>query len=142
MLELLSLIGLVVIVVLVLLLLRVRTSDRIDEMVKQRSTVSLIAGRAEYIEGMEHIPVVLSLTGKAIVYENPDMQAKLDLERIDEVEYSDELSTSHEVKHGKVLRLRSHGQTFEFILPTAEVPNWASNLPAHRMDEPGNVHAG
>jgi hypothetical protein len=134
-----TLVGVIVLVILVIVFIRRHSSDQTDAMMKKRAGEARIANRAEYVEGMANIPVALTLTATSLYYENPDLQARLDLDRIEEVEYDDELSTGHEVKDGKVLRLRSHGHTFEFILDLKSAPNWLRLLPPHRMGEPGNV---
>jgi hypothetical protein len=38
-----------------------------------------------------------------------------------------------------VLRLRSHGRAFEFVLDNAAAQSWCQRLPPHRMNEGGSV---
>jgi len=127
-------VGLVVLVALIVLFFRVRMKDLLDEYVKKRSAASRVCCRAEYVEGAERIPVALSLTNDTIYYENSDLQASLDLQNIDEVEYDDETTTGQSVV-GKALRLRSHGHAFEFILDANDARLWQTALPPHRLDE-------
>ena len=129
-----TVVGLVVLVALVVLFFRVRMKDLIEEHVKRRSAGSRVCSRAEFVEGIERIPVALALTDDTIYYENPDLQASLELRRIEEVEYDDETATGHNV-NGKALRLRSHGHTFEFVLNLENARKWETALPPHRIDE-------
>jgi len=80
---------------------------------------------------MEKIPVALSLAADALYYENPDLEASFELNRIDEIEYSEELATGrmHD-DNTLVLRLRSHGQAFEFLLDKPDSKKWMELLPA------------
>src|SRR5438552_395516 len=105
--------GLVVLVALVVLFLRVRMKDLVQEYVQRRTAASRLCSRADLVDGIARIPVALALTDDTIYYENPDLQASLELRRIEEVEYDDETATGHDVV-GTALRLRSHGHTFEF----------------------------
>ena len=135
-----TVVGLVVLIALVILFLRMRMKDLVDEFVKRRSASSRVASRANFVEGMDRIPVALALTEDTIYYENPDLQASLELQRIEEVEYDDETATGQSVV-GKALRLRSHGQTFEFILEANSARQWQMALPPHRIDEGPSAQA-
>ena len=77
-----TVVGLVVLVALIVLFLRIRMKDLVDEFVKRRSASSRVASRADFVEGIERIPVALALTDDTIYYENPDLQASLELQRI------------------------------------------------------------
>ena len=138
--SLLNIGGLILLAVLVVVFIRLRTGDKLDILAKKRKGEARLIDRADYVEGQTHFPVVLSLTDKAIFYENVDLAAHIDLERIDEVEYADELSTGKDI-HGTVLRLRSHGHTYEFVLDKKIASRWNEHLPVHRIDEPGDVHS-
>src|SRR5689334_21705721 len=129
-----TVVGLVVLVALVVLFLRIRMKDLVDEYVRRRTASSRVASRADFVEGIERIPVALALTDDTLFYENPDLQASLELQRIEEVEYDDETATGHHVA-GKALRLRSHGHTFEFLLDLETARKWQTALPPHRLDE-------
>lgn len=131
-----TIVGLVVLAGLIWLFFRTRTSDLIEEMLQKRKATSKLATLGEYVEGMEHIPVALALTDDAFYYENPDLQASFDLDRLDEIEYADELATGHSIPSGRrVLRMRSHGTTFEYLLPDAEAKRWMAALPPRRTGE-------
>lgn len=136
-----TVLGVAAIAGLVWWMLKRRSADQLDALLKQRHNSSKIAGMADYVEGMQHIPVVLALGESSVSYENIDLQAQLDIARIEEVEYDDELATGKDVPNGRVLRLRSHGHAFEFILPKSEAERWAAQLPAHRMENPSRAHA-
>ncbi len=133
-------VGLVLLVGLVVLLLRIRTRDLVDEYVKRRGASSRLSTRADYVEGMERIPVALALTADTIYYENPDLQASIDLARIDEIEYDDETATGQNVD-GKVVRVRSHGHAFEFVVDVESGRRWEAALPTHHVDDTGKVRA-
>ena len=137
-----TVVGLVVLAGLVLLFMRTRQQDLIADIIAKRKPSSKLAMRAEYVEGMQRIPVALSLTETALYYQNPDLDASLDLEQVEEVEYDrDELATGRTVPHGlTALRLRSHGHTFDFLLSAADAQQCAAAFPPHRADEP-TAHA-
>jgi len=136
----LSVVGVIAIVVLVWFLTRKLGEDKIEELLKKRRSGAKVSIKAEYVESRSRALVAMTLTDKTLFYENVDLEARLDLDRLEEVEYDDELFTGQSV-HGKVLRLRSHGQTFEFVLEPAHAKLLEDHLPPHRMDEPGDVHA-
>lgn len=138
-LAILTTLGILAVAVLTWFFLRTRSADLLEAIMMKRRSSSRIATRAEFVEGINHIPVALSLTDKSLFYENPDLEAQLELDRIEEVEYDNELAIGKGVDHGKVLRLRSHGHAFEFILAGNEADKWQNLLPPHRMS--GGSHA-
>jgi hypothetical protein len=129
-----TIVGLVVLAALVFVLMRVRSADRLDEMITKRRASSRLVSRAKFVEGIQNIPVLLSLGTDAIVYENPDLEATLELRNVEEVEYDDETATGHSVA-GKALRLRSHGHTFEFVVDPQTAQQWQAVLPPRRLDQ-------
>jgi hypothetical protein len=135
-----TVVGVVVLCALVYVFLKVRSKDLLDEYIKRRTATSRVCTRAEFVEGRERIPVALALTDDTLYYENPDLQASLELKRIDEVEYDDETATGQSVV-GKALRLRSHGHTIEFVMDANTARLWQTALPPHRMDEGPAVQA-
>ena len=135
-----TVIGVVALVVLGWFLYRRFAQDKIDDLLKKRKADSKIAVPADFIEANEKIPVALALTADALYYENADLEARLDLNQIEEVEYGNDLLTGREIPHGRVLRLRSHGHSFEFVLDKINGEKFESLLPQHRADEPGRVH--
>lgn len=132
-LETTTIIGVVVLAVLIWLYFRLRSKDRVEEVLAKHKSSARVCSRACLLEGMEQIPVALVLTADAIYYENADLQASIELAMIEEVEYDDETATGHTIA-GKVLRLRAHNHVFEFTLdlPTAKL--WEAALPARRID--------
>lgn len=134
-----TLIGVVVAVALIALLIRFLSRDKIEAIIKKRKPSSLLACPAQLVEGPTQIDVALAIDKSKIYYENADMQAYLDLKTIEEVEYDDDLSTGGKHIHGKVLRMRSHGHTFEFVLSETDIKQCEKVLPPHRADEPGEV---
>lgn len=138
-LAILNVVALVAVGTLVWLFLRNRTKDQLEAIAAKRRPESRIVERADFIDGHTHFPVVLSLTDQAIFYENMDLAAQIDLERIEEVEYTDELTMGGDTQ-GKVLRLRSHGHTFEFVMNESSAARWGKMLPMHHYDDPGKVH--
>jgi hypothetical protein len=131
-----TVVGLLVIAAMVVMFIKVRQKDLIAEFMQKRRAASKLVCRADYVEGVEKIPVALSLTETTLFYENPDMEASFDLDRLDEIEYAQDLSTgrSHDTNH-EVLRLRSHGATFEFLLEKADYSKWMAALPPRRMGD-------
>src|SRR5947207_15975251 len=84
-----TVVGLAVLVALIVLFLRIRMQDLVEEHVKRRSAGSRVCTRADFVEGRERIPVALQPTDDTIYYENPDLQASLEPDRIDEVDNED-----------------------------------------------------
>jgi hypothetical protein len=134
-LEVMTAVGAAVLLFLVWLFAKTRSKDRLDGMMKQRASGSRLVTRAEYVESLAHIPVSLALSDSTIFYENGDMQASIDLDRVDEIEYDDELATGQAIAHGKALRLRSHGHTFEFLIDAASAQKWSTILPPKHFDD-------
>jgi hypothetical protein len=139
----LTLIGVVVAAVLVVIFLKVRHSDLLGALMEKRRPTSRIVTRAEFVEGAESLDVVLSLSGDSIYYENPDLEASsFELARIDEIEYDDELTTGKSVDPSKcVLRLRSHGRSFEFVIAKTEQAKWRAELPPRTIGSTPAAHA-
>lgn len=135
-LEVLSIVGLIAVAGLAWFFVRTRSADLLEATIAKRRPGSKIATRAELVEGINHIPVALSLTDNKIQYENTDMEAELELDRIEEVEYDDELSIGKGVENGQVLRLRSHGRAVEFIIDAPVAQQWKTALPPHRIGGP------
>lgn len=106
---------------------------QMKEITDRRRPSSKVVSDAEFVDGSRHMRVALALTDSALFYENIDMQATLDREWIEEVEYENELSTGQVIGAGTVLRLRSASQTFEFVLPKEAIAQWKTFLPAQRM---------
>jgi hypothetical protein len=129
-----TIVGLAVLIALVWLLLRMRSKDQIEEMMAKRRPAARVVSRANFVEGLERIPVALSLLPDTICYENPDLDASLDLRQIEEIEYDNETSTG-QVIDGNALRLRSHGHTFEFVLDPDSTGKWKAMLPAKRIGQ-------
>lgn len=141
-LGIITVVGLLVIIILFLVLRKRHRSDVVEEMLGKRKASSKVASRGDFIQGLERLPVALSLTETQFFYENADFQGQFELARVDEIEYDDELATGKAVENGRVLRLRSHGQAFEFILPRAEAERWSSSLPTRRLSDAGSARAG
>lgn len=114
-------------------------TDRIKAINEKRRASSRLVGRAEFIDGNRHLDVAIAVTPTTFFYENADMEASIDLQWVREIEYDSELGTGTTPLHGKVLRLRSHSQTFEFVLPDDVVARWHMMLPPRRAVEPPPV---
>ena len=110
-------------------------ASRIEAMANKRRATSRTVTSGEFVDGNRHMKVALALTSTDLHYENADMQAYLDLRWVQEVEYDSSLATGKEVEGGKVLRLRSNSQVFEFVLPDKVVPTWHLMLPPRRQVE-------
>lgn len=138
-----TIIGIAVAAILVFVFLKMRQKDRLGAIMQKRKPSSRLVTQADYIEGAQTIPVVLSLGTETIYYENPDLEASFDLDRIDEVEYDDDLATGKRI-YGtqRVLRLRSHGAAFEFLIEKKDAGKWESALPQRRLGGSATVTAG
>ena len=135
-----SVVGLFVAVALVVIFLKVRQKDLLGAIIQKRQPTSKLVTRADYAEGAERIPVALSVSTDTLYYENPDLDASFELARIDEIEYADDLATGANLANGyHVLRLRSHGTTFEFVLEPGDEKKWMTALPPHSIGQ--HAHA-
>jgi hypothetical protein len=120
----------VVVAVLVINLLHRFASDGLQVFTDRRRAQSRLVSNGEFVDGNRHVPVALALTDSSFYYENPDVEASIDLQTIHEVEYASELTTGAAIASGKVLRIRCYSQTFEFVLPPDDVARWKTVLPA------------
>jgi hypothetical protein len=111
-------------------------SDKIAELNSQRRGSSRLVSPGEFVDGNRHLAVALAVTHETFFYENADMKASLDLQWIREIEYDTELATGTAPQAGKVLRMRSDSQTFEFVLPADVVARWHMMLPPRRATAP------
>ena len=126
--------GVIVLAVLVVAFLKIRRRDLLAAIVEKRRGTSKLVSRGEYVEGAETMPVALALTDDTFYYENPDLEASFELARIDEIEYADDLLTGKNHRDGcTVLRIRSHGQTFEFLIDKPDCQKWQTALPERRL---------
>jgi hypothetical protein len=119
---------------------RLRQDDQLGDIMSHGDKSSLMSSRAQFVVGGSQIPVALTLDPPRIRYQNADVDASIDIKQIDEVEYGSDLLTGG-IAGGAVLRLRSHGVAFEFVLDVAAAERWCHRLPPHRINEPGIVHA-
>jgi hypothetical protein len=110
--------------------------DRIAALNERRRVSSRMVSPGEFVDGNRHLAVALAVTQSTFFYENSDMQASLDLQWVREIEYDTELATGSSVAGGKVLRMRSGSQTFEFVLPNDVVARWHMMLPPRRAAAP------
>ena len=76
--------------------------------------------------------IALAVTQSTLFYENSAMKASIDLQWVREIEYDTELATGSTPPAGKVLRLRSNSQMFEFVLPSDVMQRWHLMLPPRR----------
>lgn len=137
-----TLVGIVVLAGLVWFFFRTKHKDEIQALIAKRQRTSKFAGPASFVEGRERIPVAIAVDDRCFYYENADLQASLDLDRIEEIEYAGDTATGLDVHDGKVLRLRSHGQMFEFIIDKASAGSWTSAMPVHLLGKPPKANAG
>lgn len=138
-LGLITVIGVAALAFLVWFLYRKFAQDRIEEIIAKRKGTAKLAVPAHFVEANLRIPVALAVTDGSIFYENADLEARLDLANIEEVEYGTELFTGGEIHDGRVLRLRAHGHAYEFIVDKVTGEKIEAILPAHHADEPGGV---
>jgi hypothetical protein len=109
-------------------------ASRIEALTNKRRATSRMVGSGEFVDGSRHLEVALALTNTDLFYENGQMQASLDLRWIREIEYDTRLATGHAVEGGKVLRIRSFSQVFEFIVPNDDLVRWHMMLPPRGRD--------
>lgn len=127
-----AVLSLVAVVALVLLgwdLYRRFGSDRIAKLMERRRKTSRFVSRGSFVDGNRTLDVVLAVDQSTLFYENRDMAASIDLQWLREVEYDTKLATGAAIASGKVLRVRSNSQTFEFVLPDDVVARWHTMLP-------------
>lgn len=135
-----TVVGAIVLLGLLWLFFRTRTQDLLVEMMEKRRATSKLVTQGDYVEGMEHMAVVMALTDTTFFYENADLQASFELPTVDEVEYDDELATGKNVPQGtQVMRLRCHGTAFEFVMPNVDIAKWQAALPARRTERAARV---
>lgn len=130
-----SVVAVAVVAVLSWFLIQRFRGDRIATITARRRPLSRVVSRGEFVDGNRHMDVALALTQSTLFYENGDMEASLDLDAVREVEYDTELATGTVPPHGRVLRLRSNSQTFEFVVPNDDVSGWHSALPPRRSGD-------
>jgi len=115
-------------------------SDAIVLLNDRRRSSSRVVSRGEFVDGNRHVVVALAATPSTFFYENSEMQASLDLDWIREIEYDSNLVTGAHIGSGKVLRLRSDRQTFEFVIPDDTVARWRAAVPARgRVEAPAGA---
>jgi hypothetical protein len=122
----------VIVFVLIWNLRRRFASDRLEHFLERRRASSRLVSLGEFVDGSRHLSVALAVTDSTFYFENSDMQASVDLERVEEIDYATELATGGTISGGRVLRLRSHSQTFEFVLSEDVASRWNVILPARR----------
>lgn len=136
----LLLIALIVVAVLGWQLYRRFGSDRIEALLEKHRKDARLVSRGKFFDGNRQLDVALSLTNTTFFYENDDMQGYLDLQWIREVEYDNDLSTGIPVE-GKVLRIRTQSQEFEFVLPADVADRWRITLGPRRASGDAPVSA-
>lgn len=117
-------------------------ADRISALIEKRRATSKLVTTGEFVDGNRHLQVALALTQTTLYYENADMEGSIDLHWVREIDYDNELATGTAPPSGTVLRLRSHSQTFEFVIPADVVPKWHMMLPPRREAEKAAIHPG
>jgi hypothetical protein len=103
-----------------------------DRLLAKRGDTARISGPAYLKDGVTLVPVTLTLDDHVIYYENPDLQASIELAYVDAVEYDSETGTG---LVGTLLRLRAHGHVFEFFMDMATSLRWKAALPARGIDD-------
>jgi hypothetical protein len=129
MLTLLSISAAIAVVILSFVLLKRFRTDPIISLNERRRATSQVVSRGDFVDGNRHVPVALAVTPSTFFYENSEMQASLDLAWIREIDYDTNLVTGAHIGSGKVLRLRSDRQTFEFVIPEDAVARWRDAVP-------------
>jgi hypothetical protein len=130
---LLAVLGLALAALLTRTLVKRFASDHIQRIMDGRRATSRLVTRGEFIDGSRYVPVSLALGALAIYYENQYLQASLDLDWIEEVEYEADLVTGHYAGEGRILRLQCFNEAFEFLIPSDALPRWQTLLPARSL---------
>lgn len=117
-------------------------ADRIAAFNEKRRPTSRLVSRGEFVDGNRHLEVALAVTQSTFFYENADMEASIDLQWIREIEYDTELATGSVPPTGRVLRMRSDSQMFEFVVPSDIVSRWHMMLPPRRRTPAAAVASG
>ena len=136
---LLAVLGLALAALLTRVLVKRLSSDHIQRIMDGRRATSRLVTRAEFIDGTRHVPVSLALGALAIYYENQHMQASLDLDWIEAVEYEADLVTGQYAGEGRILRLQCFNEAFEFLIPSDALPHWQSLLSARSLALPAGA---
>ena len=109
--------------------------DRLEKLIDGRRASSRMVSAAELADGNRHMQIALALTSSDLFYENADLEGSLDLRFVREIEYDVSLATGQPVIKGKVLRIRSFSQVFEFVIADALVTRWQAALPPMRRTQ-------
>ena len=131
-----SVAAVVVVIFLAWNLRRRFASSGIEAILTRRRATSRIVSDGEFVDGNRRMKVALALTSTDLFYENRSVAASLDLRWIREIEYDSALATGQEVADGKVLRIRSFSQVFEFVIPAGVIPRWHLMLPPRQQKDP------
>ncbi|HVS30952.1 MAG TPA: hypothetical protein VMS98_05805 [Thermoanaerobaculia bacterium] len=129
----LSLVAVVAVVFVAWSLFRHFGSNRIDALNEKRRPTSRLVGRGVLVDGNRHVEVALAVTHSTLFYENSGMEASIDLQWVREIEYDSELVTGSVPADGRVLRIRTQSQTFEFVIPKDFIARWHLMLPPRRV---------
>ena len=129
MLMTISIVALGVVAILGVIFYRRFAAERIERVMERHRKNARLVTRGSFVDGNRRVDVALALDDSTFYYENSDTQGSIDLEWVREIEYANELATGGAVAGGKVLRLRSQSQVFEFVLPDAIVAKWHTMLP-------------
>jgi len=100
------------------------------ELIRRRKMTARISSMAELIDGGNRIRVLLTLERSQLFYESSDLHARLELAKLDEVEYDSDQGTGE-----SILRLRARGQTFVFALDLPAAGQWEALLPPYRFGQ-------
>ncbi len=111
-----------------------RLREGFARLIHRRKMTARISSMAELIDGRNHIPVALTLERSQIFYASSGLHARLEIARLDEVEYDSEQGTGK-----NILRLRAHGQSLEFVLDLSAAREWAALLPPRQFGEAASL---
>jgi hypothetical protein len=100
------------------------------ELIRRRKMTARISSMGDLIDSGNYVRVALTLERSQIFYENSYLHGRLELDKLDEIEYDSEQRTGR-----SILRVRAHGQTFEFALDLPSAQQWEALLPPRRFGE-------
>ena len=88
-----------------------------------------LCSRARLIDdGPDPIPVSIALLRSRIAFFNAQFSRTVELDTVDAVEYMSDLVTG-DIADGALMRVKSRGHDFDFVMDTAAARKWSRALP-------------
>ena len=87
-----------------------------------------LCSRARLIDGPDPIPVSITLQRSRIEFFNAQFARTVRLDTVEAVEYMSDLVTG-DIADGALMRVKSRGHDFDFVMDTAAATEWSRALP-------------